>query len=722
MDVAHELASTLTELVADARMHALIGHRRGGLDAGCSVRASTGLGRRLEQSSPSLFPQSLQGFAASCVGLVMNKLNALLGLLALSTGCASHNPAEPDMGSDAGSDMGSDIGSDMGSNAGSADGLTVDQVLATGGDFVAPPPAHGEEPIGPVGDTTLAYQDNTQWDCATQQVSVQEDPQEVVTLNPSADVIYPGALVQGNSLDSGNPEPIPVRRGGGTIVLSIVNGTGAPYQQQVTEATEGNITDAQNHLLSGITDTAIPANFVMDYSMYDSLDKFAMDIGVDVSWLSGDIKTQVDFSTSTHQTHAVLRLTQQYFTTTFQTPTSTADFFAPDLAGSELAPFVGAGNPAGYISEVTYGRQFYLVFDSTASTEELKAAVDAVYHGAVVNGSASMSSDLLQTQKQTTVHVIAIGGAADAALSAAAAAPNSDPSAGLFVQLQKYITSGSTFSPQNPGLPISYTVRDVVHRNIVTINVADQYTTTKCSQLATDELAMSLDANKASYANGLMTAWPGDTTAANQPTAGLSTIAKGNVVNGMTWALMSPSSAATGIDCGWANSGAYTIISVSNPTSAVNGYLISANQEQLLGPVNYFMGWGYGWSSSGEFLNGRTLANGWYGTNWSVAPQPGGEVSSLSFLSGTGSHAWANGVALPLNGGDGEGNPGSIANCAIGSTNGDYGPGFTGQVGEIRAYRGVLTDSQRELVECELGAKWGIGVDGCTNGRPNDSY
>lgn len=651
----------------------------------------------------------------------MNKLGLPVLSILFSAACATH----PTAGDMPGSDSGSDAGSDTGSNSGSDTGVTVDQVLATGGEFVDPPAEHGEQAVGAPSAETLTYNDGTQWSCATQKISIQQDPQEFVTLNPDADVIFPGSLVQGGTLDSGTPEPIPVRRGGGTIVLSLVNGTNAAYQQQVDEATQGNITDAQNHLLAGISNTAIPAKFSYDYGMYDSADKFAADISVKASWIGGSsLSSAVDFSQDHHYTRAVLRLSQEYFTTTFQTPTSTGAFFAPDLQGSELAPYVGPNNPAGYISEVTYGRQFYLVFESTASTTDLKTAVDAVYSGAIADVNAQMSTDLLHTQQQTTVKAYAIGGASDTALAVALAASNQADTNGLFQSLSAYLRSGGTFSPANPGLPVSYTVRDVVHRNIVKVNLGDEYDVLKCSPLVSAaRVALSLDANHASWANNQMTAWPGDTTAQNQPTS-ISNIAFGETdANGQTWARLGSTSSAPGIDCGWVSSGQYTIVSVTKPRIGGNGgLLVSAGQEVNMGLYTSTQGWGTGWTANSEYLNLENGLHQYAQTAWSIAMQSSGHVSTQQFVSGTGSQAWANGVALTRLGNDSEGMAPTVANCSIGTADGNFGPGFDGEVGEIRAYRGTLSQAERQFVECQLGAKWGIGVDGCANGRPVNSY
>ncbi|HVJ88254.1 MAG TPA: hypothetical protein VM580_00520 [Labilithrix sp.] len=131
--------------------------------------------------------------------------------------------------------------------------LSLEEVIEKAGEFAELPAAHGPIPVGDPGETTLHYNDGktkSLWSCRTQRVSMQKNPERFTTLNPNADIIYPGALVQGGWLDSGSPESIPVARGGGTIVLALVNGAEAKFQRKLDEITQGNVVDAQNELLA----------------------------------------------------------------------------------------------------------------------------------------------------------------------------------------------------------------------------------------------------------------------------------------------------------------------------------------------------------------------------------------------------------------------------------------------------------------------------------------
>lgn len=607
---------------------------------------------------------------------------------------------------------------------------TVDEVITGAGDFAEPPAEHAATPVGQPGEEILEYQDQSRWSCRTQKVSMQENPERFVTLNPNADIIYPGALVQGGSLDSGSPQPIPVARGEGTIVLSLVNGAEASFQKKLDEVTQGNVVQAQNDLLAGIKDSALPAKFVYDYDLFDSEEKLAAAMDVKVEWLSGSsVHAAAEASSEKHVTRAVIRLTQEYFTTTFDMPTSTKAFFAPSVTGSELADYVQPGNPAAYISSVTYGRQFYLVFESTASKQELKAAVDAVYSGLVVDASGHMDASLMKTQSETRVKVFAIGGAAESALDLAAAASTGQAKDGMFDKLSSYLRGGGTFSTANPGLPVSYTVRDVAHRSVVKVNLGTEFTERQCNPLVDQHFkALSLDANNAIYdSNGFMSSWHSDTLSQNDPSS-FSNMIKTTDSNGHTWARMQNNSYAAGIDCK-ALAGASTVITVSKPDIGIlNGntgpvYILSGGE---LNPTKsaWTQGWSLGWYAD-KAIGYATYTSSWGqngGMYFTASPQSNGHITTSVLVPGQYMYQFSNGVSLnwdrSLGGGLASGLGGQ--RCAVGSVINTWAQ--QGLVGEVQIYSGELTSAQREMVECQLGAKWGIGVQGCKDGRPVRSY
>ena len=59
----------------------------------------------------------------------------------------------------------------------------------------------------------------------------------------------------------------------------------------------------------------------------------------------------------------------------FDPPQGAAGVFAPSVTADDLAPYAAQGNPPVYVSGVTYGRIFYILFESSSSQMDLEAAV-----------------------------------------------------------------------------------------------------------------------------------------------------------------------------------------------------------------------------------------------------------------------------------------------------------------------------------------------------------
>ena len=112
---------------------------------------------------------------------------------------------------------------------------------------------------------------NTEWNCKAVKVSASENPEDFAMINPLADVLWPGNLVQGKSLESGVPTNIPVsvsKRQPGNISLAIVSSAGtigAPMYRMVDKMQFSSVNQAMNDILRGYDGTG-PARYFFEYS------------------------------------------------------------------------------------------------------------------------------------------------------------------------------------------------------------------------------------------------------------------------------------------------------------------------------------------------------------------------------------------------------------------------------------------------------------------------
>jgi hypothetical protein len=603
---------------------------------------------------------------------------------------------------------------------------TVGDALA-GGKPLGDPGKQPETPVGPQTNEVESYSDGTSWTCTVQQYTLADDPETFVTLDPNAAVIWPGSLLQGGSLASGSPEPVAVKRGGGTIVMNLVNsGTGVTaksYQVDVPEITQGNVIDAQNQILSNNVGKT-PAAFDFTYERVESEEQMALAMDVNVSWLSGSAQASLKFSTDQHYTRYLVKLTQQYYTMVFQTPTSPSDLFDPSVTGDDVSRFVGPDNPVTYISSITYGRQFYLLFESTASAQDLESSLKMSYDGGFTSATADVQASFKKTEAETTVKAYAVGGAADSGLNAALQAAN-----GQLEGLHDYIVKGSNFGADNPGLPLSYVVRDANTQEVVHAGITGQYAKKTCVPVVKDDgrLVLWLDATTLDT-NGTadmqpVTQWPGKTMAANDG-IGQAQFAK-NGIGGHPAAWFTKSNGVGGGPWGFAvdlgtgivAKSDYTIFMVAR-TAGTMPVQASPNDANFL-----IEGANHDWTDNDlhiGWMNATDLRFGHWNDdlNATVTPSVSGDIIVARYSQKEGKWLWMNGVnrasdmsqttALVDNVGSG-----------IGAAPGSGAGGFVGYMGEVKAYNYALDDAERMTVECALGQKWGIGVADCIDGQPD---
>lgn len=600
--------------------------------------------------------------------------------------------------------------------------LTRDEVI-TGAGTMPQPLAAGEQALGGPEQVTESYSQGGEWTCTTQKYQASEAPEDFVTFEPNPAVIWPGSLLQGATLESGAPEAVAVKRGGGTVLMNLVNtssgATAKSYQVKLEEISQGNIIDAQNSILSN-NSGATPAAFTFEATKIDSEEELALAMNARVEWLTGSVSASMKFNHEQRYTRYLVKLTQRYYTMVYQTPTSFDEVFHESVTAEQLSRYVGPGNPATYISSVTYGRQFYLLFESTASKQELEAALSLMYDGAFVEASVELQSTYRKVESQTTVKAFAVGGGAAEALEGVLAASNAN-----FDKLHDFIVEGGDFGANNPGLPISYTVRNVGDNKLVKVGVATEFVRKTCIPMVKNDrfLALWLDAQSVTpVANGtLVPTWPGKTVVQNDG-RGEGAFYTTDGINGRPamrfdrtrsidmWPVLNiPVWAHYQVDLGGGSAigDQYTVVAVtkSGTTAHAGNFFLQGTGTTT--NTNLHLGF------EGH---GQTLVQGHYHNDLRAQANPtaNGDVLAFRFSATEGKAMYQNGLKRGANAQYDR----LTSNFGTRIGGGGIWP-FIGMVGEIRVYSYALTDAQRKVVECELGGKWGIGVADCLDGKPD---
>ncbi|MEL6864316.1 MAG: thiol-activated cytolysin family protein [Bacteroidota bacterium] len=346
------------------------------------------------------------------------------------------------------------------------------KVIDNGGNFEDPMMSEVTE----VSEVYTEEVDGVNWECTTETVSIQEGAggnEGFSLFSPNASVIYPGNMLQGKSLNQGTPDIIAVERAGGTISTDVVDGN-IQSSFDVSSVSKGEVTVAVNNIIAGSTGI-VPANFSLVVKNIQSREQFALELGLEVNSTFTDLEARLNYSSVSEKNTFIVNLNQSFYTMSFDIPTSLDDLFDPSVTPEDLARYVGPDNPATYISDVTYGRVFYMLVSSTSSVTEMDAAINASFNGVATDVEADVEASYLSELDELTITVFAYGGDANTSLLTVGTTDLED--------LVKLLAESSRIES---GKPISYVVRSVYDNQIVSTQLATTYDVTNCTPTGAD--------------------------------------------------------------------------------------------------------------------------------------------------------------------------------------------------------------------------------------------
>ena len=342
---------------------------------------------------------------------------------------------------------------------------TFEGVVNSGGDF---------EDFTEMEDITVVDEDKDTvvngeaWKCTVKTYDIVDGNEDFPLFDPNASVIYPGSLLQGGTLDQATPDVIVVKRAPGVISYDLINANAAPSFNVEPELTKSGVATAMNAIISNSPD-AIAANFSLTVEEVQSREELALEIGLDVETRFVEVESNLSFSTDQSYNRFLIKLNQSYYTMSWDLPTSLESIFDPSVTPADLAEYVGPGNPPVYISDVTYGRIFYMLIESTESATKMEAAIDASYGNFAGKVSGSLDASHLESLSNLKVKMIAYGGDAAGTLEMVGVTD-------LGVIRDRLAQSTDIRTAK----PISYVVRSVKDNQEVAVKLATQYDVTTC--------------------------------------------------------------------------------------------------------------------------------------------------------------------------------------------------------------------------------------------------
>lgn len=280
--------------------------------------------------------------------------------------------------------------------------------------------------------------------------------EDFAILDPWPSVLWPGCLIQGKSIRGNNvPAVIPLfsKRQPGRINLQIVSGAKPVgedgeglWYEEVQEMRESNVIQAQNNLIRRWQESGVPASTSYTMEVVNSAEEAIIATGLDINKSWGKVHALFATGFDRSKSHVLVKLYQRFYTLSYDDPDGGfKGVFKPTIQQSDLEPYTGPGNPICYISSVSYGRVYYLLFESTESSSVLLTELGTTFSGVTIDGKKKTS----EVVSSSRVKMVQRGGDASAGL---AAATNPD-------KVLDFILDGAIPSTKNVGAPISFTVK-----------------------------------------------------------------------------------------------------------------------------------------------------------------------------------------------------------------------------------------------------------------------
>lgn len=315
--------------------------------------------------------------------------------------------------------------------------------------------------------------------CTNTNRSLNKDLTDVVILSPTSGVVFPGALVRANQrLAEGKPDPITLPRDPITLRIDLP-GLQNQGTKVVQNPTNSNVQAAIDEVLEYWNTQPSSQGYVnkarsfLQVTKAYSAQQLALDLGFSTKWTGGDVSAKISASSSKETSVTIAFYKQVFYTVTFDSPTEPSSVFASNVSLDQVKQVIDNNNPPAYVRSVDYGR-IVMVKMETASSET-KAALESALNYATSGGmkvGATVDARYHQIIQNSTFTVVALGGNPNAA--ATITQPKD------LENLGKLIQTGATYSRNNPGAPISYTVAFLKDNQIATLGLTTNYTEKEC--------------------------------------------------------------------------------------------------------------------------------------------------------------------------------------------------------------------------------------------------
>ena len=321
------------------------------------------------------------------------------------------------------------------------------------------------------GETQTSYDPSSSLFCTAKKYKIGPQYNEGFVLSPSNDVIFPGAILDGNSIYTGAYRLLSLKRTGGTISSDIASGVNVTQEidETIKSQAQQAVADLLNEQLNGGS-----AGAQINFEVIDVFSKKQLDVALGYSIGAGkklELETNFNFNSTETNSRVLVKFQQIYYTITYDSKTKPSEYFGPEVQATDVYQALdGTKFSPVYVSNIKYGRFAYYSITSDMSQEDLKASLEMQLHLGATNQDLDFETEQKLIDAKTKVSGTIIGG-------------NGGDAVGAVTGLDKffeYIQEGGEFSEQSPGLPIAYTLRRLSDNGIFKVQNISEYIIREC--------------------------------------------------------------------------------------------------------------------------------------------------------------------------------------------------------------------------------------------------
>lgn len=326
--------------------------------------------------------------------------------------------------------------------------------------------------IDPTTKGVIGYR-TEDYTCASTTFSMKATPEKIAMFSPDREILWPGALIQGRSHRDGLGSLLPLVIGERTpIKVSIPSLASNDNFRVVETPDQAEVNQAIGSMVSNATTSNLVTPSTIQFVMedYDSEESFALKSSLSGKYLGFQASASASVDRKANERTIMVYFYEKMFEVVVEPPQTPGSFFSEAFTRQKLDEQVAMGrigpdNPPVYLSNVVYGRMMAFTFTSSASSSQIRAALNASYKG-IFSASFKVDGEHEKILNSAKITVTSLGGSTKATVAMIASG-----------DWREYFKSDV---PLTAAYPISYTFRNLGDGSIASVAEGTKYTVKEC--------------------------------------------------------------------------------------------------------------------------------------------------------------------------------------------------------------------------------------------------